>query len=643
MGVAARLAAGRVVAAAAARDGAVAAVAVARRLDCVRLSDQLGRVAAVDAVDLLVAGARVLARRGVGDVRVAVGGAGLGEGARGAVVLGVGGAEGQRGQRGDVGPAHAVLGVPARTGAVRVILEPARTRADGAAGGVAGVGRVGVVVGGGREAVGAGAGGGGAVAGVVVGRVGVGKGAGGGAGGVVGAPGRRGAVVSRVHAAGEGDALELEGRRLGGGRGGQRVAAGGQGRGACDGGIRVAARARGRLGRVRLQSRGEEDAAQHDGQPVKQCNERRGRSAGRGRRVSRGRRAATTRRKETEARGRSAAGRRTCWRYMDGNRGSLRAGSLGGAGGRLAATQASWWAGSPMRAPAQLRSQRGSRAWRAGAPCREAAVLARTAWDSLAGAQRGTCQRAKWRVVTGGRRAGGGSGGRGSREADVVRPWTVGAGCWTVDAGCWMADAARCTLRRAGLSAHTGLSLLACISTAGSVTGGIRAMTLLGQLEPWPPWRLPCSRATDRARANLRQPLQVAVRGPRRQPECQVDSTAQRRPAQRRPAVLPNFHSCAAQGASWACVEQPCSAAPASPPVHHQHYQHTQYTTVQHEYLQPQCAPHNPHAKFLHPQNPQPHHHPPPTSPSPLPNPLGTPRPHQPNTQHEPQIRAAQP
>lgn len=51
---AAAAAAARVIAAAAAGDTAVAAIAVAWRLD-LGLGDQLGRVAAIDAVDLLVA------------------------------------------------------------------------------------------------------------------------------------------------------------------------------------------------------------------------------------------------------------------------------------------------------------------------------------------------------------------------------------------------------------------------------------------------------------------------------------------------------------------------------------------------------------------------------------------------------------
>jgi hypothetical protein len=66
-------AAARMIAAAAAGDTAVATVAVAWRLDLC-LGDQLGRVAAIDAVDLLVArgGATFLARA-VSDVCVAVG------------------------------------------------------------------------------------------------------------------------------------------------------------------------------------------------------------------------------------------------------------------------------------------------------------------------------------------------------------------------------------------------------------------------------------------------------------------------------------------------------------------------------------------------------------------------------------------
>lgn len=76
------MASGGLAAAAAAGDTAVATIAVAWRLD-LGLGDQLGRVAAIDAVDLLVArgGAAVLARA-VGDVRVAVGVCARGRGER---------------------------------------------------------------------------------------------------------------------------------------------------------------------------------------------------------------------------------------------------------------------------------------------------------------------------------------------------------------------------------------------------------------------------------------------------------------------------------------------------------------------------------------------------------------------------------
>jgi hypothetical protein len=180
VGVAARLvaaAAARVVAAAAACDTTVAAVAVPRGLDCVCLGDQLGCVAAIDTVDLLVArSGAVLSRGAVGDVRLvmAVGRAGRCERARGAVLGGrVGRAEGQRGQggqRGAVGPAQ-VARVPARAGGAiaRVVLEGAGSGAGGAAGRIAAVRRVRVVVrGGAREAVAARARRAGAVAGVVV-------------------------------------------------------------------------------------------------------------------------------------------------------------------------------------------------------------------------------------------------------------------------------------------------------------------------------------------------------------------------------------------------------------------------------------------------------------------------------------------
>ena len=205
---AAAAAAARVVAAAAAGDTAVATVAVAGRLD-LGLGDQLGRVAAIDAVYLLVAGGRaaVLARP-VGDVRVAVGvcvcvcAGGRGERTRRAVVLRVRGAQGQRGQRGHVGPVHAVFRVAPRACLVavgRVVFEGARAGARGAAGRVAGVRRAGVVVRGAREAVGARAGRAGAVGRVVVRRVS--KGARRRAGGVVCAPRRRRAVVAGLHAA----------------------------------------------------------------------------------------------------------------------------------------------------------------------------------------------------------------------------------------------------------------------------------------------------------------------------------------------------------------------------------------------------------------------------------------------------------
>jgi hypothetical protein len=192
-------AAARVIAAAAAGDTAVATIAVAWRLD-LGLGDQLGRVAAIDAVDFLVArgGAAVLARA-VGNVRVAVGvcARGRGERTRRAVVLRVRSAQGQRGQRGYVRPVHAVFGVAPRACLLavgRVIFEGVGAGAGGAAGRVAGVRRAGVVLRGAREAVGARAGRAGAVARVVVGRIS--EGACRRAGGVVCAPRRRRAVVA---------------------------------------------------------------------------------------------------------------------------------------------------------------------------------------------------------------------------------------------------------------------------------------------------------------------------------------------------------------------------------------------------------------------------------------------------------------
>ena len=193
------MASGGLAAAAAAGDTAVATIAVAWRLD-LGLGDQLGRVAAIDAVDLLVArgGAAVLARA-VGDVRVAVGvcARGRGERARRAVVLRVRGTQRQRRQRGHVRPVHAVFSVAPRACLLavgRVIFEGARAGAGGAAGRVAGVRRAGVVVRGAREAVGARAGRAGPVARVIVGRIS--EGARRRAGRVVCAPRRRRAVVA---------------------------------------------------------------------------------------------------------------------------------------------------------------------------------------------------------------------------------------------------------------------------------------------------------------------------------------------------------------------------------------------------------------------------------------------------------------
>lgn len=94
--LAAAAAAARVVAAAATCNTTIAAVSVPRRLDCVRLSNKLRLVAAVDTVDFLMTRASVLPRRAVGNVRVAVGRARLRKWARGTVILCVGRVEGQR-------------------------------------------------------------------------------------------------------------------------------------------------------------------------------------------------------------------------------------------------------------------------------------------------------------------------------------------------------------------------------------------------------------------------------------------------------------------------------------------------------------------------------------------------------------------
>jgi hypothetical protein len=82
------------------------------------------------------------------------------------------------------------------------------------------------------------------------------------------AAGRGRALVSRVHGGGvvgERREAQLDFGRLGSGRRGQRVAAGGQ-RGHDAAGIGVPAQAR--------WLRGQEDAAQHDGQPVKRFTQR---------------------------------------------------------------------------------------------------------------------------------------------------------------------------------------------------------------------------------------------------------------------------------------------------------------------------------------------------------------------------------
>jgi hypothetical protein len=97
--------------------------------------------------------------------------------------------------------------------------------------------------------------------------VGVCKGARRRPGGVGVAAGRGGALVSRIHCSvlGQRGQAQLDFGRLGSGRRGQRVAARGQ-RGSNAAGISVPAQAR------RL--RGQEDAAQHDGQPVKNQTQR---------------------------------------------------------------------------------------------------------------------------------------------------------------------------------------------------------------------------------------------------------------------------------------------------------------------------------------------------------------------------------
>jgi hypothetical protein len=259
-----------VVCAATARDtvAPIDAVPVSHWFYCFSLRHQLRRASrVVHAVDFLV-----VRSRGLGNVRAAVFAVRWSEGAGRAVEAGVWGvrrADGH-GRGACVRPRHGLVRV-ASGSAVRGL--GACPRADRGAGRlVRGHGRRRVV--GGNDAVGARPWGAGTVGRIIVVRVR--KRASGGPRGVgISAPRRGRALVSRLHGGGggvgdgvdvvfggDGDALEaeLELCGLGGGGTGERVTARGQrGRAATGNGVPAQA--------DRL--RGQEDAAQHDCQPVK--------------------------------------------------------------------------------------------------------------------------------------------------------------------------------------------------------------------------------------------------------------------------------------------------------------------------------------------------------------------------------------